>query len=137
MGAADELKSDYNIVRIAVQTDGRALQHAADELRGDCDIVRTAVLKDGGALRHATAGLRSDRDFLLSVLSTCPTAFAYVEPALALDREFVLMAVRQNAALLEHLPDTSAIVVLECDGMILEHSACRVRSDPALVYAAV
>jgi len=82
---------------MAVCSEGHALQHAADELKSDYEIVLEAVSNYGGALEY-----KSDYEIVLTALQSDENEgnvensleFAAVE--LTYDPDFVLAAVRRN-----------------------------------------
>ena len=58
--SSENLKSDRQIVRVAVAHDGRRLSLVAEELTMDADIVLTAVQQCGQALQYAASQVKSD-----------------------------------------------------------------------------
>ena len=50
---SDELKNNFNIVKIAVSNCGYALEYASNELKNNFDIVKIAVSNNGDALKYA------------------------------------------------------------------------------------
>ena len=63
-----EFQDDSDVVRAAVEHDGRALRFASPRLRDDGRIVRAAVRNCGRALRFASAARRADRDIVLEAV---------------------------------------------------------------------
>ena len=63
-----ELQSNREVVSIAIRQSAGALKYASEELRGDKDIVSLAVQKDPNALEFATAELLADAQFIPGIV---------------------------------------------------------------------
>eukprot|EP00633_Aureoumbra_lagunensis_P006281 CAMPEP_0197308768 /NCGR_PEP_ID=MMETSP0891-20130614/7267_1 /TAXON_ID=44058 ORGANISM="Aureoumbra lagunensis, Strain CCMP1510" /NCGR_SAMPLE_ID=MMETSP0891 /ASSEMBLY_ACC=CAM_ASM_000534 /LENGTH=204 /DNA_ID=CAMNT_0042793441 /DNA_START=20 /DNA_END=630 /DNA_ORIENTATION=+ len=68
--AADEFKSDREIVLAAVQSTARMLEYAADELKSDREFVMAACKIDGNALKYAANEFKSDREIVLTAFQS-------------------------------------------------------------------
>ena len=53
---------------MAVQQNGRALEHAAEDLKANREAVLTAAQQDGHALRYAAKSLMADREVVLAAV---------------------------------------------------------------------
>ena len=65
--ASDELKSDREIVMVAVGSCWRALEFAGCKFKFDREIAFTAMLQDSGALQYVDKSLRCDERLLHEV----------------------------------------------------------------------
>eukprot|EP00931_Biecheleriopsis_adriatica_P004115 TRINITY_DN10582_c0_g1_i5.p1 TRINITY_DN10582_c0_g1~~TRINITY_DN10582_c0_g1_i5.p1 ORF type:complete len:481 (-),score=80.25 TRINITY_DN10582_c0_g1_i5:93-1535(-) len=102
--------ADRELVLVAVQTNGLALQFAA--------VVLAAVQQNGWALQFAAKPLRSDRELVLAAVQQDGLALQFAADSLRSDRELVLAAVQEN-------------------GLALEFAAESLRSDRELALASV
>ena len=63
--ASEELRADRELVKLAVQPNGLALEYAAEELRAGIQIVKLTVQQDGMALPLASAAMYDIREIVL------------------------------------------------------------------------
>jgi hypothetical protein len=120
-----DLRSDREVVLLAVSKDGLALEHAAEEMKQDLEVVITAVrqtsfalrfvheglqqdprvfaeavFQNGALLANATQDLRRNRRVVIAAVTQNGTALVFADDSLRRDREIVLQAVRQNGSAL-------------------------------------
>eukprot|EP00971_Amphidinium_carterae_P245897 4883863-Amphidinium_carterae.1 len=81
--AAEEFRSDEEIVLAAVSTNGRALQYASEGLRADRRIVQAAIAQDGRALEHASDSLKGDREIVLAAVTQSGESLKFAKASLA------------------------------------------------------
>jgi len=109
--ASKALRGDPKLLRLALQTDDRALEFASEELRGDREIVLEAVRaranrernygldpcqrRNNHPFSYATEELRQDRDFVLKAVATQGECLHFAATELKTDRELVEIAVKQ------------------------------------------
>lgn len=115
----EKIEFDFELARLAVEQDWRALEHVSDTLRADKDIVAAALRSSGHALAFASDYLRGNKAFCLSAVTLHGEAFAHVKDHLKNDREIVLKSVQENGDVLALVPSV------------------RHREDPEVVAAAV
>eukprot|EP00971_Amphidinium_carterae_P237128 4706302-Amphidinium_carterae.2 len=99
--AAESCKRDTHIVLSAVQQDGLALEFASACCRGDPEIVMAAVRQNGMALEFAEDNCRSDPDIVLEAVQQSGCALDYATESYQGDREIVLAAVQNTWTALE------------------------------------
>lgn len=123
--ASTPLRSDLDVVRVAVAYDGAALQYASVELRGDREVVLTAVktcrrasMGTNTVLRFASDDLRNDREVVQTAVLYDPEALQDASASLRGDRAFMLAMVTQ-------------------EGMALRFASQALRDDWGIVSAAV
>jgi hypothetical protein len=75
------------LVRDAILQNPWSLQFAAEELRADRGMVRLAVTTDGLALKFAEPELCADRDIVLWAVKNNPEAWVYASPKCRRDPE--------------------------------------------------
>ncbi|CAE8695392.1 unnamed protein product [Polarella glacialis] len=80
--AADSLRSDKDLVLIAVACNGRALQYTSAELRADREVVLAAVRQNWAALRSAAPELRAEREIVSEALRQDSRALRFAAEAL-------------------------------------------------------
>ena len=61
---SDELKNNFDIVKIAVSNNGYALQYSSDEIKNNFYIVKIAVSNKGSALQYASNELKNNFDII-------------------------------------------------------------------------
>ena len=115
----DAFRDDDQIVSLAVQNWGRALEWASSRLQDNKEIV-LAVVQKYGLSPHASKRLRDDREVVLLGVKKNGKGLLYASDRLKDDREVVLLAVKN-----------------EYDGMELEYASDRLKGDRALVLEAV
>lgn len=103
--AVPEFSGDREVVLealSAVQGDSQTLMYAAPELRSDPEVVRVAVQHHGCALKYAAPDLQSDRDLVLEAVRQNGLALAYADWHLRKDRDLVLAAILQDGEALQY-----------------------------------
>jgi hypothetical protein len=104
--ASDELKDDFDFVRLAVQDCGSALEYASEQLASNREIVLTAVQATGHALLYCTnASFRADREIVLTAVSTWGDALQVASPELQNDREIVRTAMQHSLSAIRYASD--------------------------------
>lgn len=121
--APAEVLEDREVILLAVNRCGLAIQHAASELRADKELSLVAVRRSGLALQYLAADLRADRELVLAAVKSNALALEHAAADLQGDREIILLALRQNKYLVH--------------GHVLEHVAEHLRSDREIVLAAL
>mmetsp|Transcript_1170 Transcript_1170/g.1540 ORF Transcript_1170/g.1540 Transcript_1170/m.1540 type:complete len:331 (+) Transcript_1170:115-1107(+) len=140
--AADKLKSDPDVIRSAVRNNGYSLRFAADELKLDPEIVKIAVQSDEIALKCADE-FKSDYGIVMTAVQSHPFALQYAADELKLNHEIVLQAVRRNAAALIYAADELKadrdfmIRAVQEHGVALKYASDELKSDRDIVRAAV
>lgn len=66
--ASTELKNDKEIVMAAVKSCGEMLEYTSDELRNDPKIVLAAVTENGAALKFASEELKNNREIAITAV---------------------------------------------------------------------
>lgn len=66
--ASTELKNDKEIVMAAVKSFGEMLEYTSDELRNDPKIVLAAVTENGAALKFASEELKNNREIAITAV---------------------------------------------------------------------
>merc|ERR1711920_298381 len=91
--AGQELRSDPEIVLLAIEQHGEALQYALGQRCClDRDLVLAAVRRSSSALRLAHFGLLKERDFVLDAVKANGDALHYVPACFRGDKELALAA---------------------------------------------
>jgi hypothetical protein len=88
--------ADKEVVLVAVQNYGDALQNASVELKADKEVVLVAVRQNGDALRYASAELKADKEVVLAAVRQNGDTLKYASVELTADKEVVLTAVQDN-----------------------------------------
>ena len=91
----EELMNTFDIVKLAVKSNGLALLHASDRLQDNDEIVKLAVKSNGLALEFASKRLQSDYSIVLAAVENNSDESKRLQP----DHSIVLAAV-------ENIPDT-------------------------------
>lgn len=136
--AAEELRSDRDLVLEAVRSDAWALEFAAEPLRRDRSLVLEAVHCNVGALQLAAEELRRDRGLVGEAVHRSGAALRFAAEELRRDRDLVLVAVRSKGGALRFAAEElrrDRDVVLEavrCEGSALRFAAPELHDDPAL-----
>ncbi|KAG2375396.1 hypothetical protein C9374_010019 [Naegleria lovaniensis] len=99
---SQQLKSDKEVVVLAVKQNGASLGCASQELRKDKQVVLQAVQQNGLALQFASLMLKDDKEVVMAAVQQNGHALQHASFTLKLDREVVQSAVRQNGASLAH-----------------------------------
>jgi len=130
--AVPEFCADREVVLAAlsaVQGDSQTLMYAAPELRSDPEVVSLAIQRHGCALKHAAPHLHSNRDLVLQAVQQNGLALAYAEWDLRKDRDLVIAAIMQDGQALQYAtwelkqdPDIVTIAVQQC-GIALRFAA--------------
>ena len=68
----EEMRSNYQIIKLAVKSSPMSLKYASDELRNNEEIVRTAVRNCGWALRYASLRLRNNYNVVMDAVMNEP-----------------------------------------------------------------
>jgi len=116
--ADNKVKRDRDVVRVAVQSDPRALQFAHQLLREDPELVMDGIAKNGTALRFAAEKLQSDRSFVLKATEKNVWSLGCSAMELRSDRSFVLECMKRN-------------------NMALEFASAEIKADPAFHAEAI
>ena len=101
----DILKSDKEVMILAVNKDVDALKFASIGLKDDMELVEIAVRKKGDVLQHASDRLRDDSRLALLALESCRSSYDLVKSLslrLRADKNFMLAAINENGLTLEH-----------------------------------
>jgi len=143
LSAPPEVWGDREVVALAVNQCGWALQHADPALRADPGLVLQAVRQNGLTLQHASQEMQRDEGVVLAAVTQCGRALAFAEAGLKTDRAFTLAAVQKNGRALEHVsPElkTDREVVLaavkQC-GLSLGSAASSLKADYGVVMEAI
>ena len=148
---------DWESARFAASVE--YLEAAAPALRNDRDLILLAVQRHGAALEHASALLQNDKAIALQAVSVFRPAFAWVSDTLRGDRDvvFTVMKAQSNLRHLQrddwrqydrysYFADVSETlrgergVVLEAVkgcGAVLQYASDVLRDDKEVVLAAV
>ncbi len=138
------VQSNRDLVSIAVQHNGLALQYAK-EFSTDKEIVLQAVQQNGDALEFASEELRSDYLLARAAIAKSPRAIAYVSAALRQEKELfselALEALIRDGMVLELLPEfanspTHLLTALANNGAALAY-ATDAQNDRHAVFIAV
>jgi hypothetical protein len=116
--ASEDLKSNKDIVLIAVQSNGLALSFASENLQNDKQVVLPAVQRYGLALEYASDDLKSDKEVVLAAVQGYGQALEFASFDLKNDKDVVLAAVKQK-------------------GRSLSYASDALRNEPEVVLAAV
>mmetsp|Transcript_55233 Transcript_55233/g.131664 ORF Transcript_55233/g.131664 Transcript_55233/m.131664 type:complete len:341 (+) Transcript_55233:78-1100(+) len=118
--ASDSLRADKEVVLAALNSKGATsdftLCFASEALRGDREVVLAAVSRCAAALNFASAALLDSRGFILETVAVNGSALEFVGDHFRRDREVVLAAVAQQPVALEFVPEDFPI-----DDEILQH----------------
>ncbi|GEM_PF-6299327 len=90
------MRGDLEIVQTAVRRNGRALADASLEMRSNRDVVLMAVAQDATAWQYAAPVLRSDPKFLLACVRVNPNALREIPQDTANYDELVENALRND-----------------------------------------
>ena len=110
------LKSDPEVVVVAVKQNGTALKFAPAELQADRGVALQAVSKCGLALEFCAPALQDEYEIVKTAVHQNPHALRFASPSMKDNRELVLVAVQRNGFALEHagpLLQTDNYVVLQ------------------------
>ncbi len=91
-----EIRSNPEVVLVAVMNDGEALQYASKALCDHKQIVLEAVACDPSALAYASQRLRDDEEVVLLAVNANAYTLEFASERLRADREVVLEAVRRS-----------------------------------------
>ncbi|MBA3238326.1 MAG: DUF4116 domain-containing protein [Parachlamydiaceae bacterium] len=133
------------VMLIAVQEDGSALQYADPNLKKNKEIVLTAVTQPYLALKYADKNFMKDRDFILSTFKNEKDFILslYTDIDLQKNKEFVLIAVTRNGSTLQYanylLKKDKDIVLAAVtqNGTVLKFAHESLKNDKDIVLAAV
>jgi hypothetical protein len=140
---SEELKSDRELVKVAVNANGLALGFASEHLRADKEIVLDAVKQNGSALYHAARQLRNDQEVVMIAVQQQGHALEDASLRLQNDLDIVLTAVKQSGTSLCYasiaLKSNRAVVIAAVSklGSALRYASEQLKSDPEVVLAAV
>lgn len=80
--ASERLRDDCELVKIAVQSDGKSLGGASDRLRDTEDIVLAAIKSYENALVDASPRLKKSKEFVLAATKISQRSFCHCSPGL-------------------------------------------------------
>jgi hypothetical protein len=143
----ENLRSDREIMMMAVSSDGSVLQFASDELKADREIVKTACSRDGCALEFASLSLRADRDIVKAACAKNGCALEFASSELQNDKVIASAACASDGLALRYasgeLQADQEIVKAACKshGFALHFCAHKIRklliSDKEFVISAI
>lgn len=141
--APDSIKNDYEVMYLAVQLSGSALQWASAEIQANRLVVMAAVQQLGGALVYAAEELRGDREFVLEAAAANVGAISCAAPELLEDKAFLLNVVERRVGTLRAMPAevrSDREFVFEAvrrHGEALRCASAELRADREVVLEAV
>jgi len=100
--ASDELKNNFDIVKLAVGDNGLALQYAGDELKNNFDIVKAAIENNPSALQYASNELKNNFDIVKLSVGNNGLALQYASDELKNNFYIVKLAVGDNGLALQY-----------------------------------
>ena len=104
--ASNQLRADFDIVMLALQSTGSALEFASEDLRSNREIVLAAVQNSGRALLFCTnSSLLADREVVLSAVSDWGYALEVASDDLKNDRYIVRRAIQNSLCALRYASD--------------------------------
>ena len=132
-----EFQDDIEMVTLACQRHGHALQHASSRLRNDKSVCLVAMQKYGSALEYASTAMQNDKDVVMAALHRFGIAMRYASAELKDDSEAALVAVlnSKGAALSqvsERLKKDRDLVrtAISLDGRSIQSAHLHFRTDP-------
>jgi len=99
---SDDFKNDKKIVFAAVRNYYGAFEYASESLKNDRAVVKAAIFEDSDNLEFASDKLKNDKKLVMNVVNTWGSRLIYASNDLKNDKEVVLLAVRQNGLALEY-----------------------------------
>lgn len=139
----DELKNNKEVVIVAVNLEGFAIDYASPTLKNDKEVVLTAINQNGNALGSASENFKNDKEIVLAAMKENYYAFNYASEILKNDIEFILNVINISGAILAFLSDefkNNKQVVLAAvnqEGEALEYASENLKDDKEVVLAAV
>ena len=97
-----ELRSDKEIVMMAVKKRGADLQYVGEELKKDREFMLEIVKQNIDALKYAGKEVLNDRKFMMKAVKENGFALKYAGEEAKKDREIVLEAVKQDGVALKY-----------------------------------
>ena len=141
--ASAELRSDWEVVRIAVAKAADLLQYACESVRDDKELVLAAVAKRGCSLKYASEAIRADREVVLVAVAQLGLALEYASEELRSDKQVVLTALANDLFSLHFASENVRAdreVVLDAVskyGGVLLFASEELKADKEVVTAAV
>eukprot|EP00929_Paragymnodinium_shiwhaense_P059996 TRINITY_DN30000_c0_g2_i3.p1 TRINITY_DN30000_c0_g2~~TRINITY_DN30000_c0_g2_i3.p1 ORF type:complete len:543 (+),score=136.83 TRINITY_DN30000_c0_g2_i3:65-1693(+) len=127
----------------AVSLDGRALQHAAQQFRSDVEVVFAAVAQNGLALQDVLEPLRNDPEVVIAAVQSHGGALEYTDSSIRRDRRIVVVAVAQYGPALKFAADELqsdrqvVLTAVKQDGRAVQYAAGPLRCDLEVAFTAV
>ncbi|KAL3929661.1 MAG: hypothetical protein SGARI_004688, partial [Bacillariaceae sp.] len=134
---------DAGVVSEAVQSSGRALEHASSTIQDYEHVVKLAVRNDGSALEFASPRLRDANEIVMAAVEQEGLSFQYASDRLKKNRSFVVRAARVSKWVLGFVPedikrDKQAMMeVVSANPWALSQVNEELRDDPDAVLRAV
>ncbi len=94
--ASDELKSDHDIVIVAVRQNSYALSYANYKLQHNKEFIIKVLKHNGLAIQYVGKELKNDIDIIIAAVSQDGNAIQYVSDVILKDKELVLKCVESN-----------------------------------------
>jgi hypothetical protein len=141
----DILRNDEDIVKAAVENDGRSVQYASSSLREDRGIMLLALKQHGWMMgqKKFPRRFRSDREMVLAAVASDGIALEFASDNLQDDEEVVRTAIKSDWRALAYasheLRDDFEIVcsALNADGRVLEFASEGLRGDLRIARIAI
>lgn len=132
----DNIRSDRDIILIAVKKQGLSLEYASSELKSDKEIVFEAVNEEPSAIAFASSEILDDTEFLNKIIEITETDFKspywhVLENAsdrLKNDRVFVLSIIKKNGLAFKLVND-----IFKADEEMIIESILNVKSIPRII----
>jgi hypothetical protein len=137
-----EIKRNHDIVKLAVQSQGEALEHACVRLRNKKQIVEVA-LENGPALKWAGESFRKDKEVVMKAVKYDRNALQYADESFRKDKDVVLAAVKNDGYALQYADESLrkdkevVLAAVKNDGIALQYADESFRKDKEVVLAAV
>jgi hypothetical protein len=145
--APERLRSKREVVMAALSTGYNNLEHvAAEELRNDKEILKLAVANHSQALKWVPERWRGDKELLDIILTTKMCAcdcFELFPAEYRDDKKIALKAVQDDRWCFKHLSDRLrddnevVALALEGDESLLEYASPRIRDDKDIVMSVI
>jgi len=135
-------RSDREIAMEAVIMDGLLLKYVSEDLKSDIEIVKIALRFTPMAFEFVSNKFKDDEKLVLDVVSRCGDAIRFASPRLRHNKDIVLVAVRNDGRALSYVPNFSddrdiVFEAIKQDGRALLYANKKFFSDKEIMLEVV
>ena len=113
---------DHDIIRVAVKSNGLALQYASDRLKDSMEIVEKAVIQNGLALQYASDRLKDNKIIVNTAIKQNGLALQYVSDRFKSRLKIVIRALKQNGLALQYVPEYIQMRAIDITGVAIRNN---------------